>query len=94
MRPRTEIPSAQVGAIHRAMLTCPANQPFNGSNACGCGPANGNVTCANESLLVLKFIAELFDGPAAEFTKVARLPFAPVLVAKKVVERSLVALGV
>ena len=48
---------------------------------------------ADESLVVLEFIAEIFDGSAAEFSKVASFPFAPDLVAKKIVQCSLITFG-
>ena len=46
---------------------------------------------ADETLLLLKFIAEVFDGQAAKFTESPVFPFAPASITEKIVQGRLVA---
>ena len=51
------------------------------------------MACANKTFLLLEFVAEVFNGKTSEFSGFFIFPFAPALITKKIVERSLSACG-
>ncbi len=47
------------------------------------------MASANKTFLILKFIAEMFDGQTAKFSGFFIFPFMPTLITEKIVEGSL-----